>query len=208
MKAAKSNMSTVIIAATGPSLGPELIAEVIASGLPVIAISDNYRCFPDAVLLYSPDYLWWKYHIGNIRGKFKGRLVTIDPEVSKEFPEVELIPCVDWQQMRPGLSGVQGAITQGASSGYQALHIAYNEGAWQRYLLVGYDYGASGRGHWFGDHPAEINPGVPSDFQTMLAALEVLAQDMGKQGAKVVNCTPTTAVKCFQRLALEDALKL
>lgn len=195
--------STIVCVATGPSLSLEQVEAIKASGFPVVAISDNYKLFPEAEYLYSCDSRWWAAHKEEIRGKFNGALVTIDPEAVKEIPGITLVPCVDFHQSRPGLSGVRGAITQGGSSGYQALHFAFNLGA-ERIILVGYDYGASGQGHWFGSHPGEMN--VPSDFQTMLAALEVLAQDIGKAGVEVINCTAETAVTCFQRMPLADAL--
>src|SRR4030067_1089732 len=53
---------TVAILASGPSLESESLDAL--RGLPVIAINDSWRKYPNAEILYACDPPWWKHHGG------------------------------------------------------------------------------------------------------------------------------------------------
>lgn len=193
-----------IIAASGPSFSGEqaaLIRREAGAEYVVIAVSDAFRQLPDADIVYACDYDWWRENIEAVRARVQAdaRLVTIDPAAAEEFT-LELVACLDlhYPKLELGLSGIPGVITNGCSSGYQALHIAVNEGE-KRILLVGFDYGGSGQHRW---------NGMPSlsNFPVMLEALNTLAVGIGHAGVEVVNCTLETAVSCFKRATLESVL--
>lgn len=99
---------------------------------------------------------------------------------------------------RKGLR-TDGKITFGSNSGHQAIHLAYNLGA-ARILLLGYDFG--GGGHWFGEHPPDLNCG--HDYGLWLSEIEHLAHGLARQGVQVINCSRSTAITCFPRMAIED----
>lgn len=198
-----ADVKTVVCVATGISLTLEDAEYVRNCGLPVIAISDNYKLFPNAIMNYACDYRWWKHHFRDVLASgFTGVLASADPSAANDFG-VKHIASLDWHVPQPGLSGVADAITCGYSTGYQAIHIAYNLG-FKRIILLGYDYGATGQGHWYGSHPPDF--AQMSDFTTMIKAMEVLARDIGKQDVEVINCTPTTDLACFKRMALREVI--
>lgn len=175
----------------------------LAPDATVIAISDAYHLAPHATFLYSCDYKWWNWHYASVRGSgFEGRLLSIDPIAVGRFEAVEQIACVDAAAARPGLCKSRNAIHNGYSSGYQAVHIARNMGA-TKIVLLGFDYGATGQGHWFGGHPDNS----VSDFPVMVRAFDSLAQDLIDEGIEVINCTRETALRCFPRMTLQDALR-
>lgn len=200
----RTALACVIVIAAGPTLDQSDVAIALGSGLPVIVVGDAWRFTGvRGVDIYHCDHDWWAANIAQIRDRQKqtgkiGRLLCIDPATCDAFG-LEHVPCVDFHASQPGLSGVPGAITQGGSSGYQALHIAFNTGA-QRIVLLGYDYGATGRTRLDGSP-------CTSDFPHMIRNLEILAQSIGKTSTKVINSTRITALACFPRMTLADALK-
>lgn len=97
-----------------------------------------------------------------------------------------------------------GAIRRGLNSGYQALGAAVLWGA-RRVVLLGYDFQRTGgRAHWHPDHPANMgNLGTLPDW---IAEMGVLARDLDGQGVEVLNATRETALRCFPRIDLSEAL--
>jgi len=69
-----------------------------------------------------------------------------------------------------------------------------------RILLLGYDFG--GNTHWFGDHPQPLNSG--HDYAGWLKSIEILARDLDAAGVEVINCSRSTAIKCFKRLSIAE----
>jgi hypothetical protein len=92
----------------------------------------------------------------------------------------------------------------GDNSGYQAINLAYLLGA-GRILLLGYDMQARGsQTHFFGDHPPPLKTG--SDYRHWVTLFDRLAQDLVSEGVEVINCTRETALRCFARSTLNEAL--
>lgn len=103
-----------------------------------------------------------------------------------------------------GLSRDESTISTGLNSGYQAICLAYYFGA-ERIVLLGYDMQhTGGRRHWHGNHPCGL--GNASNTQSWVEQMGYLASDLRCEGVQVVNATTQTALKCFPRVALEDAL--
>lgn len=167
----------------------------------MLAINDNYLRAPWADWLYACDGPWWAHHIGRVRETFRGQCWTRDRDAAAAFG-------LEWirSASRPGLSRDDRVIHEGSNSGYQAINLAAHFGA-RRILLIGYDMGATGNTHWFGDHaPAIAGPTGRSDFDVFLAAFPQLAADLAAAGIDVVNCTTNTALTAFRRGRLEDEL--
>lgn len=194
-----------VIIANGISLTRDDIdtAHALAPDATTIAISDSYILAPHAQYLYACDYKWWHWRYASVLGVgFAGQLLSIDPVAVEKFDRIELIACVDAAAAKPGLCKSHNAIHNGFSSGYQAVHIARNMGA-TKIVLLGFDYGATGQGHWFGGHPDNS----VSDFPVMVRAFDSLAQDLIDEGIEVINCTRKTALQCFPRNLLQNALR-
>lgn len=107
-------------------------------------------------------------------------------------------------EARDGLSRDPRLIHQGANSGYQAINLAYLLGA-SRILLLGFDMKPAGRRmHWFGDHPGKLRKALP--FPQWIKNFDALAADLRQAGITVLNCTPGSALTCFPRADLAEAL--
>ena len=130
--------------------------------------------------------------------RFKGELWTQD------YPASQLY----------GLSRIEGAsdpglgkqkVHYGANSGYQAMNLAYLFGA-QKIILLGFDMarGEAKKSHWHGDHPGPLNKDMP--IHTWLKSFPQLAADLKAEGVTVLNATRNSALECFPKVKLEDAL--
>lgn len=95
-------------------------------------------------------------------------------------------------------------IFHGNNSGYQAIGLAYTWGA-ARVILLGYDCQFSGgKRHWFGDHPRGLNNAT--GIECWKRAFPKLAKDAEHVGLAIVNASRQTALTCFPRMSIEDAL--
>lgn len=73
-------------------------------------------------------------------------------------------------------------------------------------ILIGMDCSKApdGKDHWFGQHGPELGQHQPYDlWQSHFPAL---AQDLEKDGVRVINCSRQTALTCFERMTLKDAI--
>lgn len=105
-----------------------------------------------------------------------------------------------------GLSPAPDYIHTGKNSGYQAIGLAHMFGA-ARIILLGFDMQADGRRqHWHGNHPPGLANGTEGRYARWLRAMAPLAFDLRRVNCKVLNASRRTALKCFQRVTLENAL--
>lgn len=183
---------TVVCIASGPSLTVKAV-DYCQGKARVIVINDNYQLAPWADMLYACDHQWWLWHYGV--PDFMGLKVTQDKDAAEEFG-LTWIP----SKKGSGLSENPEYIHQGRNSGYQAINIAHLMGA-SRVLLLGYDMhtveGQSPR--WFGHHPNQLVP----DYRDYIEHFNTIAN----QGAvEVINCTPGSAIECFEKRKLTDVL--
>lgn len=183
--------STVVCLGTGPSLTQ---ADVDACrGQHVIAVNDAYTLAPWADVLYAADNKWWHWHRG--APDFAGLKYTIE-----DRPYQYVVQPL--QNTGPyGLELAPTGLRTGFNSGYQAINLAVHFGA-KRIVLLGFDL--KGR-HFFPDHPLRRNPGPP--FAACLMAFPTLVGPLKTAGVEVVNCSPDSAIECFPKLALADALQ-
>ncbi len=134
------------------------------------------------------DEPWWAAHIKEVRGLFRGDLLSSSQQVRKH--------------------GVRSLGTMGkgwspyGNSGAGAISLACFAGA-RRVLMLGYDcQRTGGKAHWHGDHPKGLgNAGSinkwPGQFAKLKAAMA---------GVEIINCSRETALRCFPRARLEDCL--
>lgn len=168
---------------------------------------------PWADLLYACDARWWRHHKGVM--DFVGERWSSHHEdssndktqVAKQFG-LSLVYGKDSSRF----STNPAVIAYGKNSGFQAVNLALHKIGWNgRILLVGFDMQASnGKRHFFGDHPAPMHRAKsPSDlvlyFRGFTDAFARAAAVLPK-GVEIINCTPGSALNCFPKMDLVDAL--
>lgn len=186
---------TVVCVASGPSL-TQADVDLCRDRAKVIVVNDGYRMAPWAEALYACDFQWWRVHQGV--PSFAGLKFSIHPKAARFGVQVLRNTGPD------GLETDPSGLRTGSNSGYQAINLAVHLGA-ARILLLGYDMQRTGgKSHWFGDHPygLQSRPALSlfvRHFATLVPPLRAL-------GIPVINCTRETALTCFPRHPLEDAL--
>lgn len=190
-----------VVAASGPSLTPD-VAEVVArSGWPVLVCQDAYRRLPWAEILYGCDERWWDVHEGT---DFKGEKWSThgdaqnnDKRAVAEKYGVNLIQGRSANDQ--GFSTDLSVIHYGDCSGYQALNLAILLGS-PYIVLVGYDMG--GAGHFFGEHPSPLHN--QDDYAKWVPHFRRSAVDCP---AQIINATPGSAIDCWPVMTLEEAIE-
>lgn len=183
--------STVVCIGTGPSLTRDDVA-FCQGRARVIAVNDAYRFAPWADCLYAADGKWWRWHQG-VPG-FTGLKYSIEPK-----HENKAVAVVLKNKGFNGLSLDPSGLCTGGNSGYQAINLAVHFGA-RQILLLGYDLRGS---HFFGTHP---DKGVQR-FDLWAAAFQSIVAPLAELGVTVLNCTPKSALTCFPRAVLREALE-
>lgn len=104
-----------------------------------------------------------------------------------------------------GLSSHADGICHGHNSGYQAINLAVMLGA-RRIILLGYDMKPAddGRIHWHEEHPVKTPANVFT--QSMLPAYKTIVEPLQERGIEVINTSLSSALTCFKKMPLEEAL--
>lgn len=194
--------ATCVVAATGPSLTPDQAS--LVRDCHCIAVSDAYRLLPWAEAMYSCDARWWRVHKGcpDFKGEkwtsyHHGRRDQLD--AAKQYGLRVVLG-----EHKDGFSVKPKSIHYGKNSGYQAVNLAILFGA-TRILLLGFDMRESGgKRHFFGEHPKALNRN--SNYKSWVTVFGYAA-DLLPSHIRIINCTPGSALKCFPRMDLEEALK-
>lgn len=173
-------------------------AEAVRGCGKVIAIGNTGELAPFADVLYSADAAWWREYESR-HATFRGRRMALAQD--KLPAGVEGLP----YRNAPGLG--LDMIHSGQNSGYQAINLAFLEGA-RTIVLLGYDMQhTAGRKHWHQDHPRPLgnfNPGMPELCRPKFTPL---AHDLRERGVRVINASRVTALDCFERIPLPDVLR-
>lgn len=194
-------MRTWFILASGPSMCREDADAVRGRGI-VVAINCTIELAPWADVLYAGDPSWWGVYGSRVAG-FTGRRVGLDlPHQAEGIERLRF-------QMKTGLG--LSRINHGNNSGYQAINFAFLQGA-RRMVLLGYDMQhTGGRHHWHPDHTGTWRGNPMGNFAAGMPELvrpkfDALASDLEAQGVEVINASRETALQCFRRMPLADAL--
>lgn len=186
--------ATIVCLGCGPSLNAEDVAYVRGKA-PVIAINAAYELAPWADVLYCCDASFWRQRGGV--PSFAGLKYSV--EVTPEKFGVHRLT-------NTGMNGLEldpSGLRTGKNSGYQAINLAVHLGA-SRILLLGYDLRmVQGRQRFtttYAGGNATLYPQFIEKFQTLVEPLNDL-------GVEVVNCTKSSALKCFPMQSLRDALR-
>lgn len=210
----REGWSTVVCAATGPSFTQaqaDVITAAQAAGrCRVAVVNDAWGMLPTADLLYSANK-WFDQYIADIRFcRFRGELWTQDQAAALKY-SLQYIRSA----REPGLNRTPGVINQGntpdgyrprahGNGAYQLAGLLYHFGV-RRMIWVGLDMQRTGgKAHYFGEHPATLSR--VHAFPEWIYTFGILADDLERAGVDVLNCSASTALHCFRRAALADAL--
>lgn len=156
-------------------------------------------------MLYACDGDWWKYRAGV--PEFHGMKITADKFVLKHFPDLRLVQC------RKGDSRIilqRGMVGWGGNSGFHALNMAVQWGA-RAVVLLGFDMQAARTKngtspHWHGHHAGGLNNPTEMNFRSWRAKLGAVAPFIASLGVEVINATDNSALTCFRRATIDEAL--
>ena len=187
--------AVVVIAASGPSQRAEDLHLARCGGAEVIAINETWRLAPWAGWLYGYDPDWWRLR-GPARAAFHGvRIVGAGPAEGCALQQV---------QRGAGLVWDAGALGDGGSSAFQAVNLAAAAGA-RRIVLTGVDCRAPAD-HWHGLHAAPLRRASHAAARRWIAAFDAAAPELAARGIEVVNATRETALQCFPRADITEAV--
>lgn len=183
----------VVCLGTGPSLTREDV-DYCQGRACVIAIKDAVFLAPWADVLYSGEVRWWDHHGPSLT--YSGPRYTIDPKAAAWATVLRNAGAV-------GLETRPDGLRSGNHSGYQSINLSVHLGA-RMIVLLGYDMqpGPNGREHFFGSH-AYARKHPPFQF---LPLFRELVQPLEDLGIAIWNCSRQTALTCFPRCSLAEAL--
>jgi hypothetical protein len=190
---------TVVCIASGPSLTAEDVNSVRGKAK-VIVVNTSFRLAPWADVLHACDAGWWTHYFAEAVGVMgTAERWTCAARARDQFHLNYIVG-----SRVKGLSKKPDQIHTGGNSGYQAIGLAHLWGA-KRILLLGYDMMRSGgRTHWHADHPSRLGNG--GRFHEWCKEMNALASDAKQIGLEIINCSRKTALTCFPRSTIQEAL--
>lgn len=189
--------ATVCIAASGPSL-TEAQLDLVRGRAKLIVINSTFRLAPWSDALYACDGRWWTENPDAF--SFAGLKFSLHRTVDRSVLAFEAGKV-------EGLEHNRSKLATGGNSGHQAINLAVHLGA-ARIVLVGYDMklGQNGQAHHHPDHPPPSKNPPAVNLARWAARFETMVEPLRAAGVEVVNATPGSAIECFPRAQLEDAL--
>ncbi len=162
--------------------------------------------------LYFCDASWWQRSMNDNKrcslgggmysfhdAIYKGQWFTGSTDF-KDHPQVNALQITG----QTGLETEPTGLRHGSNSGYQAINLAVHLGA-KRIILLGYDMRQDGgRNNWHDEARPLASPDVYK--QSMLPHFDTLVEPLRERGVEVINATPDSALECFPKISLEDAL--
>lgn len=152
----------------------------------MIVANTTYQAAPWADALFAMDRQWWEVHIAEVNRIFTGARYSTNP-LHRRFQAIKLPP-TDFNAY--GNSGA-ACITLAAQGGASTI------------LLLGYDcQKTGGQAHWHGDHPPSL--GNAAQISRWHEKFAKQAKDLANH--RIINCSRVTALTCYPRMTLEEAL--
>lgn len=172
---------TVVCIASGPSLTAEDCALIHQSGHPTIVVNLSFRRALWADILFAMDAFWWQTYMAEVeRSGFQGERWGYLPHKGVIATKGSLYP-VGW-----------------GHSGSYAISLGV-VGKPMKIVLTGYDcqFGANGERHWHEDYGGGM--GNAASIKRWPYHYELIAKYAREHGVKVVNCSRSSALSCFER---------
>ncbi len=182
---------TVVCIASGPSLTEEDCETVRLAGHPAIVTNTTFRRAPWADVLFGFDGKWWREYGAEAKQVFQGQLATCS--ILGKSMGIHSFHQQHWFQPF-------------GNSGTAAISLAIVGGA-KRVVLIGYDcQKTGGQTHWHPDHPKTL--GNAKSIENWPRQFKRVAAEANTKGVEVLNCSRASALNCFKRAVLADALRL
>lgn len=170
---------------------------------------------PWADVIYACDARWWRVYGAEAADNTGSELWASYSQQDSEWQRVpaRVLGKLNWIEVLDdgdkgpfGLSLRPGRIHGGLNSGYQALGLAYEWGCVVD-ILLGYDMQRTGgKSHHHGDHEGKLpNLGTLPEWSRRMIQMGI---DLRERGVLVINATRTTAITCFERMPIKDALNV
>lgn len=150
--------------------------------------------------MYAQDADWWKEHRAEVERTTTCELWTCENGVQG-------VNHVEVYDGEAGLCVRPGRINAGGNTGYQLPGLAFIWGPPQRVVLLGYDMqlGPAGETHHHGSHKRLRNP-TAANLRDWAQRFVQLGIDLHERGVEVINASRQTAITCFDRMPIEEAL--
>lgn len=216
--------ATVVILGGGPSLTLDHVRSVeVAHKLErvkCIVVNDAYLIAPWADVHYAADSHWHAWHTAgvpkpvlkmtadDVRSRwtsFAGQKCTIENSGANVKDEsVHMLRNKHGTGTHgPGLSVDSRSLVTGRSSGFQSINLSVLAGA-SLILLLGFDAReGSDKTHFHGGHPRPLPVQVHEVWRRHFTAAQ---GEIKAAGARVINCSPGTAITAFEIGNLDQIL--
>jgi hypothetical protein len=200
--------STVVCIGGGPSLTDADVAACKGRAR-VITVNDALFKAPWADVAYAADSQWWRQK--GIKVQSEALKICLADTEFKQIRTLRYRPDriieTDPHFLATGRGRGDDGIMHGGNSGYHAVNLAVLLGG-VKIVLLAYDMGLGPNDelHWFGKHPAPLNNPTARAFPRWRAAFGRLAPVLAEMGVTVINASRRTALECFPRMSLEEAL--
>lgn len=171
----------------------------------VIGINATYLLGNWVDIVFFHDEVFFQDHKETLL-KHPGRLMTCNNRfLNRPEERVEYIP-----KDRTKVLGIHTDATKiswNYNSGAAAISLAAHLGA-KRIILLGFDMGGGStpETHFHTEHSGYLK--TPPPFWKHLVGFPVIQNDANARGIEIINCSPESAIKEFQKMSVKEALKL
>ena len=206
-------MKTIACIGTGPSVTIQQADIARQKGFELYVCNNAFQLATDAALIYGCNYEWWKHYHKYVKD-FPMEKWTTNRQAADEFGINHINEKFMW-----GLSEDPDVISHGHGSGFSLVSMAHRAGA-DRIVLLGYDmkyapdYDGKARSigsqprHFFGngEYPEKMQhwPSVQVRRGVHVELVELYRAVKGQGLVEIVNCTPGSAIDCFERKHIEE----
>lgn len=166
----------------GPSLAD---VDVGALDGRIIAVNNAFTLRPDADLLYFSDRRWYDWNRDALDA-YRGPLMVTRQAPRDPAHDVKVMT----RNLRIALSRDPDEVA-GYCGGANALNLAYLFGA-REIILLGFDMRANG--NW---HEMHRTPQSAGAHQRFIPYFVRMAPELKREGVRVINATPGSALTCF-----------
>jgi hypothetical protein len=198
----KKTSDTVFIIGGGSSLSKYLPDKTILEGKDIICTNNAYQLYPNAMILFFMDKVWFEKHDKTIKETFKGIPITCDSHLKKFFHD-NGINYIFNRGPKNGLSENPDKLN-GTNSGAMAINLAVLMG-YKKIVLLGFDMNKDAKTlHW---HPPHFRPSNTDRYAThFLPGMNSIAPFQEKFDFKIYNINKESAITCFEFAELEKFL--
>lgn len=211
----KPDVPTFVIGG-GPSvakLNPERLR-----GCQIVTTNNQYRLFPWATIHFAQDEGWWAQFGNQFRLAFTGKYAATAKPHRNNGEIYGMFAALVYNQtrnpihyrgngqVRDGGFDKHPDCLRGNNSGQSAINLAYHAGA-RLVILLGFDMRAvDGRCHWHEEKEDYARRAARAYETAFRPAFANAAPEYKAAGMRVINCTPGSALDCFERGNLDDWL--